>query len=127
MKCVRLTIYVLMLLAGFMLWQSGTAEAHGLEKHGVSAVPCADHSNAPQKSFSKQATQEQEIAAASSQEGSKCDGKCCMNSACCSPMAIPSLEMQSYNRVVTFAFSPPLQSLPQGPPYMLLRPPKFSA
>lgn len=124
---MRLTIYVLMLLAGFMLWQSGTAEAHGLEKHGVSAVPCADHSNAPQKAFFKQAAQEQEIAATNSQEDSKCDGKCCMNSACCSPMALPTHEMPSYNRVVTFVFAPPMQALPQGSPYTLLRPPKISA
>ena len=125
MKLFQHMLRVFVLFAALMVWQAKTADAHGLENHIAPSASYSSSDNTP--ATEKQVAKSLEIQVARQQQEKGCDGKCCMNSMCCSPAAIPSQPVLPYGEMTASYVALPLRSLPQGPPHSLLRPPKLSA
>lgn len=102
-----------------------TMKAQSAEAHAGHA---ATQYSAPGKAVSSPgiSAQEQVSVLSSQQDENGCQSGCCTLVACCCVAVTPhSQEVPEYPAVV------PVQGtsvvpLPQGPPYQLLRPPKFS-
>ena len=112
---------VLILLAGLMVWQGKSAEAHG-QPGSATYDPPSQSSSVTHDNQIKA-----EIALASNQQENKdCDGTCCASSMCCVSVALvpTSHAFASQNKTQISDFSAAF--LPQGPPFTLLRPPRSS-
>lgn len=109
------------LALGFMFAMPKAAEAHPAKFHVSSqekSVPAA----------TKTEISAQAVAVLSgSDQDDGCVGGCCtMTAACCSPAALTQHQFELMPVQAAFDFDFNIEAMPQGPPYSLLRPPKFS-
>jgi len=121
MKRMGFILRVLVLLAGLMVWQGKNADAHGLPGSATYHPPTQSSSVTHDKQIKAEV-----VAASEQQENNDCDGTCCASSLCCiSAALIPAVHTvapQSKTKISYFSAA----FLPQGPPFTLLRPPRFS-
>lgn len=123
MRLSLFQIVALFLLVGLMLWHPHAAQAHEFDNDGYTVT----HQSGDPSPTEAKATDTQVFASASQHENN-CHGACCsMGGLCCASGALPAAAQDFAFKSAKFDFAFPKQSLPQGPPFSLLRPPKFSA
>lgn len=109
---------------GFMFAMPKTAEAHN--------VSAKFHTSSQEKSVptavkSEISAQAVAVLSGSDEDDGCVDGCCTMAAACCSPAALAQHQLELSPLHAAFDFDLNIEAMPQGPPYSLLRPPKFSA
>lgn len=127
MKRAPFKLLAVLLLLGVMLAMPKSAEAHNVSGAKYKASSQGHH--AP--SDPARASEQEHFVAAATADNSQdedCETGCClMAAACCSPAALAQAEFKFPLFPAAYAFEIGSQVLPQGPPYTLLRPPKYSA
>ena len=122
MKVGIVKFLVVVLAVGFMFAMPKTAEAHPAKFHASTQEKSAPA--AVKTEISAQAV----AVLSGSNEDDGCEGGCCtMTAACCSPAALMQHQFELVPVQAAFDFDYNTEVMPQGPPYTLLRPPKFSA
>jgi hypothetical protein len=127
MKHVSFTLLrVLFLLSALTVWQAESAEAHGLDYPAAYQAASQSTHIKLEASASKAETVVAKSVSPSQEDNCK-DGCCSSMSMGCFAAAIPPSSPDMH--IVRDAFDPglPELSLPPGPPFSLLRPPRFSA
>jgi hypothetical protein len=114
------SLVLVCLLALFM--SPGKTQAHGLEQHTSYSI-----SSSTDTTQSMQAVPAGKNRAAATAGRKNCNGSCC-GTCICGMSGIPATaELGLPPQRATQAMIAYRQSLRQGPPYPLLRPPRFSA
>ncbi|QQG35750.1 MAG: hypothetical protein HYS17_09600 [Micavibrio aeruginosavorus] len=127
MKQVVILSVVLLFIGILMPVQ---ARAHGLEQHGAyTASSSGDTVGHSKQSVSVKKEVGDTINLSSSEYPTQksCNGSCCGFSMCCMTGLPANAALGLESERNKQAIVPYRQSLPQGPPYSLLRPPRFSA
>lgn len=121
---------ILLLVAGLMVWQAKSADAHGLshpETYQASSSPTQSTDVKAESSVSKAKTVIIKAASSSSSQKGDCKGGCCSMGICCFAATLSQVSFEVIPQRDSFERGLPELSLPQGPPSSLLRPPRFSA
>ena len=131
MKHVSITfLRVLLLVAGLMIWQAKSADAHGLshtEIYQAATAPAQSADVKADSSVSKAKTVIIKAASSPSSQKGDCKGGCCSMSIWCFAATLSQVSFEVNSQRDSFERGLPELSLPPGPPSSLLRPPRFSA
>jgi hypothetical protein len=125
MKFSVFKFLAVLLALSVMLAMPKSAEAHKVSgtKHQASYQ---DHS-VPKAPASVTGSEISVVSVSSSNDEDDCETGCCsMTAACCSPAALSPQAFEFTRFTAGHVIEIGSQVLPQGPPYTLLRPPKFS-
>lgn len=112
------------LALGFMFAMPKSAEAHNAP--AKFHAPSSERS-APVAVKGEVSAQAVAVLSGSDEDDGCLEGCCTMTAACCSPAAISQHQLELVPLHAAFDFDLNIEAMPQGPPYSLLRPPKFSA
>lgn len=123
LKCMAILV-----LLGMMMTHSRPAEAHDVP-HVSKPTYHASYSGSTVPAASRiEASASAAVAPVSGHHEDCCLCCCPMSTACCSMAAALNHYALDFALLpASFEFHAGTDALPQGPPYMLLRPPKFSA
>ncbi len=126
MRLISTICRVLILLVAMMVWQTHVARAHGMEDEESYTASSYSGADAHTASVSDKNDNVQIVSSASERSHKNCLGICCSGAACC--FAAVLSENTSVPDLAGLHFVPvgPQTVLPQGPPYSLSRPPRFS-
>ncbi|MDI1226729.1 MAG: hypothetical protein PSY14_03475 [bacterium] len=122
MRVSLLKCLAVLLMLGMMLTHTKPAEAHNLSKPQYQAS-YQDHGTPAASGWKTEVS----IAVFPASGNDDCGGGCCsMAAACCSMATLNNHSIDFPFVPAAFEFHAWSDDLPQGPPYTLLRPPKFS-
>lgn len=127
MKRVPMKLLAVLLFLGIMLGMPKAAEAHNVSGAKNQASYQDHHSRAATANTIQHEQYVVAVGVNQSQEDNCETGCCLMTAACCSPAALAQAEFKFPHFAAAYVFEIGSQVLPQGPPYTLLRPPKYPA
>lgn len=129
MRLMSFTLRLFLLLAAFTVWQAKSAYAHNGAVHENLQISSADQAAQGSSVSQDQKNKDQKVIASSdTQTKNNCNGSCCGTSGCCVSAAIST----GINLAIPFSKGSLMElsnyeTLPPGPGYPLLRPPRIFA